>query len=194
MGDGARLTVTIDLPAWAESLESVGTPFGDEEERLRLAVELSRLNVERATGGPFGAAVFDAVEGRLVSVGVNSVVRLNNSVLHAEVVACMRAQTRLGSFTLAASETGSGGHVLYSSCEPCAMCLGAILWSGVTRVVYAARRDDAEAVHFDEGPVFPETYAYLRRRGIRIGAGGLREEAREVLQRYQALGGSVYNG
>ena len=193
MGDVPRLTVTVDLPPWAESLESVGTPFGGEEERLRLAVELSRLNVERGTGGPFGAAVFDVAEGRLVSVGVNSVVRLNNSVLHAEIVACMRAQARLGSFTLAA-ETGGGGHVLYSSCEPCAMCLGAILWSGVTRVVYAARRDDAEAVHFDEGPVFPETYAYLRRRGIRIGAGGLRDEAREVLQRYQALGGSVYNG
>lgn len=188
------LSLTIDLPEWADALEAVGRPFESEGDRLRLAVELSRLNVERATGGPFGAAIFDTAQGTLVAVGVNSVVRLNNSVLHAEVVACMRAQARLGSYTLAPSSAGRGGHVLYSSCEPCAMCLGAILWSGVERVVYAARRDDAEAVHFDEGPVFPETYAYLRRRGVHCEAGGLRDEARAVLERYQELGGSVYNG
>ena len=68
-------------------------------------------------------------------------------------------------------------HELFTSCEPCAMCLGAVLWSGVRRVVYAARRDDALRLSFDEGPVFPESFAYLRRRGIRIEGGPLREPA-----------------
>lgn len=84
--------------------------------------------------------------------------------------------------------------MLYSSCEPCAMCLGAILWSGVPRVVYAARREDAEAIGFDEGPVFPASVAYLRDRGIVLEPGPLREEAAAVLRVYVERGGLVYNG
>ena len=186
------IRVEVDIPDWAAALEGRGEVFASEEDRMRLAIELSRQNVERRAGGPFGAAVFEAGSGRLVAVGVNSVVRLNNSVLHAEVVAFMRAQSSLRSFTLAAP--GMPAHELFSSCEPCAMCLGAILWSGVRRVLFAARRDDAERVDFDEGPVFPESFAYLRRRGVRVESGPLREEARAVLQRYRELGGEVYNG
>src|SRR5213075_1983235 len=105
------------------------------------------------------AAVFEAQSGRLVSVGMNSVVRLNNCTLHGEMVAFMMAQQRLKSFTLSAP--GMPVHELFTSCEPCAMCLGATLWSGVKRVAYGATRDDATKLNFEEGPVFPASYKYL---------------------------------
>jgi tRNA(Arg) A34 adenosine deaminase TadA len=87
--------------------------------------------------------VFEARTGRLVGVGTNGVLRLNNSSAHAEIVALMMAQSKLRSFTLQAD--GMPAHELFSSCEPCAMCLGATLWSGVIRLVFAATREDATA-------------------------------------------------
>lgn len=190
MSDGGA--VIVDIPGWAYALERERLTYNTDLERMGLAVELARKNVEQGDGGPFGAAVFESASGRLVSVGVNSVVRLNNSVLHAEVVAFMRAQSVLNVFSLNA--TGMPRHEIFTSCEPCAMCLGAVLWSGVKRVVYAARRDDAMALSFEEGPVFPESFSYLRKRGIRIESGPLREEARSVMKRYAQTGGAIYNG
>lgn len=183
--------VIIDLPAWAVDCERVGGVYATDAVRMRLAIAVARENVERETGGPFGAAIFEEETGRLVAVGVNSVVRLGNSVLHAEMVAFMRAEARAGSYTLRAP--GLAGHVLYSSCDPCAMCLAAALWSGVTRIVCGATRDDALALGFDEGPVFPESYAYMRSRGVDVQHGLLREEARAVLALYRARGGVIYN-
>jgi len=107
-------------------------------------------------------------------------------------VAFMLAQHRVGSFTLAAP--GLPAHELVTSCEPCAMCLGATLWSGVHRVVYGAAREDASRLDFEEGPVFPESYAYLEARGLAISRNVLREEAREVLEMYRRQGGVIYNG
>jgi len=104
----------------------------------------------------------------------------------------MMAQAALGSFSLGAP--GMPAHELVTSCEPCAMCLGAILWSGVTRVVCGAARADATELRFEEGPVFPESYKYLEARGIEIVHEVLREEARAVLVLYREQGGPIYNG
>jgi len=166
--------------------------FGADDERMRLAIELSRENVKRGSGGPFGAAIFESESGRLVAVGVNSVVRFNNCTLHGEMMAFMMAQQRVRSFTLNAPNLPA--HDLFTSCEPCAMCLGATLWSGVKRVVYGAAREDASLLNFDEGPVFPESYRYLEDRGITIARNVLRDEARAVLQLYRAGSGTIYNG
>lgn len=190
----APLRLTIDLPPWGDALEVVGATYSDPLARMRLAVDAARRNVEEGTGGPFGAAIFGATSGRLLALGVNAVVRLNNPVLHAETMAFMRGCARSGTFSLAPGSSSDEPFDLYSSCEPCAMCLGALLWSGVRRVVFAARRDDAERLRFDEGPVFPETFAYLRRRGVLVEQGPLRDEAREVMSRYLASGGPIYNG
>jgi tRNA(Arg) A34 adenosine deaminase TadA len=187
----ARPIVHVTLPDWVHQTVTIGTRYGTDEERMRLAIELSRLNVARGTGGPFGAAIFEQATGALVSVGVNSVVRLNNSTLHGETVAIMMAQHRLGSYTLAASPDVS--YELFSSCDPCAMCLGAALWSGVRRMVTGADRDDATALSFEEGPVFPQSYAYLQARGIAIARGVLRTEAAAVLELYRRQGGPIYN-
>jgi tRNA(Arg) A34 adenosine deaminase TadA len=181
----------IDLPAWATAREDDSRRYATDEDRMRVAIELAGANVSEGTGGPFGAAVFESESGRLVSVGVNSVVRLKNSVLHAEMVAFMRAQAAVGAYSLAAP--GLPSHTLYSSCDPCAMCLGAALWAGVKRIVCGATRQDAVALRFDEGPVFPESYDYLVRRGIEVVHGVLRDDARATLEQYRASGGVIYN-
>ncbi|HEX6367933.1 MAG TPA: nucleoside deaminase [Longimicrobium sp.] len=182
----------IDYPEWVDSVVDWDRPYATDEDRMRLAVRMSRENVERDTGGPFGAAVFEAESGRLVAVGMNSVVRLNNCTLHAEVLACTMAQARLDCFTL--RRDGGPAYELVTSCEPCAMCLGATLWSGVRRLVCGAGRDDALRLGFDEGPVFPESYAYLEARGIRVVHGMLRDEANAVLELYRERQGPIYNG
>ena len=186
------LAVHVDYPAWVADVVAWDTRYRTDEERMRLAIALSRENVEHGTGGPFGAAIFERESGRLVAVGMNSVVRLHNCTLHGEMVAFMMAQRRLGSFTLNAPHLPA--HERVTSCEPCAMCLGATLWSGVRRLVFGATRDDAAKLEFDEGPVFPESYKYLEARGIEIVRGMLHDEAAAVLERYRALNGAIYNG
>jgi tRNA(Arg) A34 adenosine deaminase TadA len=183
--------VHVEYPDWVDSVVDWEQPYPTDDDRMRLAINVARTNVERATGGPFGAAIFEA-SGRLVAVGMNSVIRLNNCTLHGEMMAFMMAQHRLGSFTLNAPNLPV--HELFTSCEPCAMCLGATLWSGVQRVVYGAAREDASKLNFEEGPVFPESYRYLEDRGIRIVRNVLRDEARAVLELYRARGGKIYNG
>ena len=186
------MTLTIDNPPWLDGVVDRERRYVTDEDRMRLTLALARENVVRETGGPFGAAVFESATGRLVAAGVNNVVRLGASPLHGEMVALMLAQQRLGSFTLAAP--GFPAHELVSSCELCAMCLGAVLWSGAKRVVSAADREDAMSLGFDEGPVFPESYRYLEDRGIEIVRGVLREEGRAVLRLYRERGGKIYGG
>ncbi len=190
--DAPHPVVHVEYPEWVNSVVDWQQAYPGDEERMRVAIGVARANVEQATGGPFGAAIFEAASGRLVAVGMNSVVRLNNCALHGEMMAFMMAQNRVASFTLNVPHLPV--HELFTSCEPCAMCLGATLWSGVQRVVYGATREDASRLNFDEGPVFPESYHYLEKRGIRIVRDVLRDEARAVLEMYRARGGKIYNG
>ena len=190
--DRKHPAIHLEYPDWVDSVVDWRRTYRTDSERMSLAIAMSRENVERGTGGPFGAAIFDQSSGKLVSVGMNSVVRYNNCALHAEIVAFMFAQQRVGSFTL--NTPALPPHELFTSCEPCAMCLGGTLWSGVRRVVYGAAREDASRLNFEEGPVFPESYKYLEDRGVVIERNMLRNEAREVLELYRARGGKVYNG
>ena len=183
--------IVIDQPNWVADVVDGDKIYASDEDRMRLAIAVSRENVARKTGGPFGAAIFERQSGRLVAVGMNSVVRLHNCTLHGEMVAFMMAQQRVKSFTLAAP--GMPEHDLFTSCEPCAMCLGAALWSGVKRIVMGAAREDASRLNFEEGPVFPESYRYLEERGITIVRHVLRDEARAVLEAYRSGGGKIYN-
>jgi tRNA(Arg) A34 adenosine deaminase TadA len=184
--------IKVEYPHWVDELVDWDEPYNGDNERMRLAISVARANVERSTGGPFGAAIFECDSGRLIAIGMNSVVRYNNCVLHGEMMAFMMAQQRVGSFTL--NRPNLPGHELHTSCEPCAMCLGATLWSGVRRVVYGAAREDASTLNFEEGPVFPESYQYLEDRGITITRNVLRDEARAVLELYRQKSGKIYNG
>jgi tRNA(Arg) A34 adenosine deaminase TadA len=184
-------TLQITYPSWVEGAVDWARPYDTDEAKMGVAVEMSRQNVLRQTGGPFGAAVFEEESGRLVAVGMNLVVAHHNCLLHAEVVAFMMAQACVGAYTL--HREGGPRHVLATSCEPCAMCLGATLWSGVGRVLIGATREDVLAIGFEEGPVFPESYAYLERCGLTFTRGVLRPEAAAVLALYQAQQGTIYN-
>src|SRR3954469_2761251 len=131
-------SVSIPIPAWIdEVVGSLGDRFEDDLARMRLAIRLSRENVDRG-GGPFGAAIF--ADDVVIAAGVNRVLDCGLSIAHAEIVAMMRAQARLGPQPPAAPLT------LVTSCEPCCQCFGALVWSGVSRLVCGAVTDDAEAV------------------------------------------------
>ena len=183
--------IRVAYPAWVAHRVSWDAVYATDEDRMGLAIALSRWNLLEESGGPFGAAVFERDSGRLVAVGVNLVVPLGNSALHGEMVAFMMAQARLGTYTLAGE--GMPAHELATSCEPCAMCLGATLWSGVRRVVCGATRDDALGLDFDEGPVFEASYDYLAARGVEIVRGVRRAEAADVLALYRQRAGVIYN-
>ena len=158
---------------------------------MRLAVGLSRENVRRGTGGPFGAAIFERDTGKLVAPGVNLVVTAGCSAFHAEMVAIMVAQRTTGIFDLGAE--GVPAHELAASAEPCAMCLGATPWSGVRGLLCGARDEDAGAIGFDEGPKPPRWMDRLEERGIVVTRDVLREEAVAVLREYAERGGEIYN-
>jgi tRNA(Arg) A34 adenosine deaminase TadA len=184
--------ITIACPDWVGNLVDFDRAYDSAEARMRVAISCASENVQRGTGGPFGAAIFERDSGRLVAVGVNLVVPLNNSTAHAEMVAFMLAQAARGSWSLAAP--GLPAHELHTSCEPCAMCLGAVLWSGIRHVAWSALRQDADDLDFDEGPVFAASYDYLQARGISFSPGLLRDEGRAVLESYRDRGGPIYNG
>lgn len=183
--------LTLHLPDWVDEVVNWDKTYRSDEEKMALAVELSRQNVLRGSGGPFGSAIFAIDSGKLLSVGLNRVVPLHNSTAHGEMMAIMLAEHKLQSFSLAADGIK---RELFTSCEPCAMCLGGTLWSGVKRLVYAATADDARAIGFDEGPVYDSSYAYLQQAGVEVVRMVLRDEAKAVLDNYLSRGGAIYNG
>jgi len=184
--------VTLRLPDWVEaSLPSPATTYSSDEDRMALVIELARQNVRRGTGGPFAAAIFDATTRTLIAVGVNLVTSQGCSVAHAETLAIMLAQRRLGTHDLAAP--GLSPHELATSAAPCAMCLGAIPWSGVRRVICGAREEDVRAVGFDEGDKPPDWARKLEAREIVVIQDVRRAEAADVLREYACGGGLIYN-
>lgn len=184
------LSIAIALPDWfpawlAAQPDCLETP----EQRMRAAIDLARRNVEAGTGGPFGALVTHLDNGRIIAAGVNRVEPDTCSSAHAEIVALSLAQARLGRWNL---NTGSGAE-LTTSCEPCAMCLGAIPWSGVRRVLCGATKRDAEVTGFDEGERIDDWIGMLERRGIEVRTGILQPEAAAVLTDYQRRGNTIYS-
>ncbi len=181
---------TVTLPAWFEGQAAKPRTIPAIEERMAFVIGLARENIRRRTGGPFGAAIFDAA-GNLVSAGVNLVETANCSILHAEMIAIALAQKTLGRYDL--SDGNKLSYELVTATEPCAMCFGAVPWSGVSRLVCGARDADARAIGFDEGPKMGRWQAALAERGIAVVRDVLRKEAAEVLQEYLASGGTIYN-
>lgn len=184
--------VEFSLPGWVEEfLAKPETVYADVEERMRLVIELSWLNVDHDTGGPFGAGIFDLSTNRLVAPGVNLVTTANLSTAHAEMVAIMVAQRVVGHFDLGGARQPP--YELVASTEPCAQCFGATPWSGVRRLVCGARDEDARAIGFDEGPKLPDWAEALEERGISVVKDTCRDEAAAVLRHYAESGGTIYN-
>lgn len=158
---------------------------------MQLVVTLARQNVEHDTGGPFGAGIFEQEGGRLVAVGVNQVEAANCSIAHAEMLAIAIAQHAIGHYDLGGRE--GLAYELVTSTEPCVMCLGAVCWSGVRRVVCGARDEDAREIGFDEGPKPQDWVRSLENRGIGVVRDVLQEQAKAVLTEYRKRGGLIYN-
>jgi tRNA(Arg) A34 adenosine deaminase TadA len=176
----------VCLPSW---LAGASPPCEvTVEGRMRAALALARRNVREGTGGPFGAAVFRLEDGAPVAAGVNLVVSSGLSAAHAEVVALSLAQRALGTHDLSPF-----GLELACSAEPCAMCLGAIRWSGVRSLAVSARDADVRAIGFDEGEKPADWTAELRGSGVGVVVDVLRDEGIEVLRAYSAVGGPIYN-
>jgi tRNA(Arg) A34 adenosine deaminase TadA len=114
------------------------------------------------------------------------------SIAHAEIVAIVLAQQHFGTHDLGRSDLPR--LELVTSVEPCAMCLGAIPWSGIGRLICGAREEDARAIGFDEGDKPADRIEGLRRRGIVVTENVLRDEAAAVLRDYVQAGGAIYNG
>jgi tRNA(Arg) A34 adenosine deaminase TadA len=185
--------IDIVLPPWlAEVLADAPPAIPEVEARMRWVITLARLNVEKGTGGPFAAAVFERGSNAPVAAGVNMVLLSGCSILHAEIVAVMAAQKLLGHYHLS-SEPGRSFE-LVSSCEPCAMCFGALQWAGLAGLVCGAREEDARRIGFDEGDKVADWPLSLGRRGIAVQRDICRSEAAAVLDLYIRLGGAVYNG
>jgi tRNA(Arg) A34 adenosine deaminase TadA len=179
--------VQFELPDWIFLECDLSKPRHDDRERMDLAIELARRNVEHG-GGPFGAVVFDAMTGEVVAPGVNVVMPQNCSLLHAEIVALLFAQARLKSFTLARSNCE-----LFASSEPCVQCLGATHWAGLSRLVCGAPVELAEAAGFDEGPRASDWQEQLAARGTSVITGVQSAAAGNVLSAYATGGGFLYN-
>ncbi len=111
------------------------------------ALRLAEDNARSGRGGPFGAVVVQG--GRVIAEGVNLVTGAHDPTAHAEIVAIREACRRLGTFDLSGCE-------IYASCEPCPMCLGAVYWARLDRLVYAATREDAAAAGFDDALIYDE--------------------------------------
>lgn len=183
-------SIAFRIPSWVAALASRYSPSTNVDARMSFVIEAARQNIAEKTGGPFAAAVFDATTGRLVSLGVNLVTSENLSILHAEIVAICLAQRACGTYDLGAE--GQPSHELFSSSQPCTMCFGAILWSGVRRVVVGARDRDVRDLGFDEGPKMADWRFELERRCIETIIDVRRDDAVAVLKTYSSQGGVIY--
>lgn len=183
--------VNFNIPKWIDEYSNSYTPTKSLSERMRFVIEASRRNVKENTGGPFAAAIFESKTGSLVSLGVNLVTTQGMSILHAEIVAISVAQRKLGTYDLGGAEMPT--HELVTSTEPCAMCFGAVPWSGVRHIATAAFDEDARSIGFDEGPKPRDWIKELESRGIQVSNNIARKEAKEVLEFYANRGGLIYN-
>ena len=143
-----------------------------EEQFMREAIREARRGMDRGDGGPFGAVVVH--DGQVIGRGRNCVIVKNDPTAHAEVEAIRDACRRLESFQL-------NDCVIYTSCEPCPMCLGAIYWARPERMVYACTRADAAAIQFDDDFIYREISLPLEARSI-AGEQRLREEALKLFR------------
>jgi len=178
---------TITLPNWVNEIDKNIKLISDED-KMNFVLDLAIRNIKMKTGGPFAAAVFNKSTNELVSIGLNVVVENNCSVAHAEVVAIINAEEKFQNYRLDNTE-----YILISSAQPCVMCNGAVLWSGITTLVYGAAKDDVEEiVGFDEGPLHPNWIEEFNMRGINVIPNLLKEKSREVLQLYKDSEGIIY--
>lgn len=181
--------VHLTLPAWINDHVDAERSYPGDAAKVALAIELSRLNVEARSGGPFGAVVFGP-DDRVIAAAVNRVVPNTTSLAHAENMAYMLAQQRLQTPRL---NDVLSPVVLATSSQPCCQCFGATIWAGIDRLLIGARAEDVmELTEFDEGPLPADWIGELGKRGIEVVRDLHRDDARAVLRNYGESGGDHY--
>ncbi len=191
MTDRLASSFSASLPDWLRAeLDTIPEFLPTAEDRVSLINRLADRNWREGNGGPFAAAVVDTETGKVVSVGVNVVLSSGLSSTHAEVVALSLAQVRTGDWDL-----GAALHLqLVVNWRPCAMCYGALIWSGVRHLLIAGSGPECEDLTgFDEGPMHAQWADELEARGIGVVDGVLRDQAIEVFAEYGRSDATVYN-
>ncbi|MBB1059246.1 nucleoside deaminase [Marilutibacter spongiae] len=186
--------VHLTLPAWVHEAVDTRAAHPLDEDKVALAIALSRRNIDAGSGGPFGAAVFGP-DDRIIAIGVNRVLPHSCSLAHAETMAYMLAQQRTQRVRLNLDARGqpAGPITLATSSQPCCQCYGATVWAGIDRLLIGARSEDVEALtDFDEGPLPMDWVGALEQRGIEVVRDVHRDAACEVLRRYGELDGPRY--
>lgn len=141
---------------------------------MRRAIELAEKGMDSNAGGPFGAVIVK--DDKIIAEGFNKVTSTNDPTAHAEVLAIREACKKLNSFQLE-------GCIIYTSCEPCPMCLGAIYWARPKAVFYACNREDASEINFDDQFIYDELVEKMGNRKIKFSS-ILREEALPVFKKW----------
>lgn len=128
-----------------------------EKKFMQRAIELAQSNITKLNGGPFGAVIVK--DGKIIGEGCNMVIAHNDPTAHAEIIAIRKACKNLETFQLENCE-------IYTSCEPCPMCLGAIYWARPHKIYYAATRAEAEQADFDDSFIYKEVSLPINQRKI----------------------------
>jgi tRNA(Arg) A34 adenosine deaminase TadA len=147
----------------------------DHRKFMQLAIQLSEQNVDQGKGGPFGAVVVK--DGKVIAKSANKVTSSNDPTAHAEVSAIRAACKKLKTFDLS-------GCVIYTSCEPCPMCLGAIYWARLDKIYYANTKVDAAAIGFDDQFIYEELDLEMNQRRLPI-VQLMREEAQIAFKKWE---------
>lgn len=184
--------LVLKQPDWLAGWLSHRPLPSDDGGRLQEVLALTEETILRNSGGPFAAIVYDQRDGRRLGAAVNTVAANSAALAHAETQALSLAQQALEQFSL--DYDGGPDAVLVTSSAPCTMCLGAIAWSGVHRVLFASTRQDVEAIGFDEGPATPRWRSELAKRDIIVSGPRMRRRGQQLLEEYVRHQGRVYNG
>jgi tRNA(Arg) A34 adenosine deaminase TadA len=158
----------------AEESQGVSVPH---EEYMRRAIELSRQRMRAGEGGPFGAVI--VLDGEIIGEGWNEVTSTNDPTAHAEIVAIRSACERIGDFSLE-------GAVIYSTCEPCPMCLAAIYWARLDKLFFSNTAEDAADIGFDDAYFYEELALDMAERELETER-LLAEEAIEVFREWDLM-------
>src|SRR5690606_1222566 len=152
-----------------------------DKQFIKRAIELSEKGMDSNAGGPFGAVIVK--NGEIIAEGFNQVTSSNDPTAHAEVVAIRKACEKLGTFQL-------DDCIIYTSCEPCPMCLGAIYWACPKVVYYACTKEDAGAIGFDDHFIYDEIDKDIENRNVKF-INLDREEGRKVFKKWEAKEGRI---
>ena len=149
---------------------------------MKLAKQNAEEGISKGEGGPFGAVIIDK-EGNIISNGNNQVIKNNDPTAHAEIVAIRGACKKLHSYDLS-------DYILYTSCEPCPMCLSAIIWANIKEVYYGCTKEDAREIGFRDDMI----YEYLKGNNSNLIDLKImdREDCLETFKKYKELGGVIY--